>query len=244
MIVGEPVNLMDRESVADFIADAQRLGYEQPIVCVDTLAASMAGGDEDRARDMVIAINALYRIRDALGGTIIAVHHTGKDQSRGPRGSSSAVGNADCIIRCTREGDTHRGMLRIEKQKDGEDGSSFSFRAEIVEQVDFVPGEGVRSGLVAVAAETANQLSPEEQLRWDVALAINPTETLGIKALCSRIERGYGSSVVGMFAKAFPIDKEFRIETPSGDRVLRRVAANANGKIECRSAPALPTTED
>ena len=244
MIVGEPVNLMDTLSVTDFITDAQRLGYEQPIVCVDTLAASMAGGDEDRARDMVIAINALYRIRDALDGTIVAVHHTGKDQSRGPRGSSSAVGNADCIIRCTREGDTNRGTLRLEKQKDGEDGATFHFRAEVIEQVDLVPGEGIRSGLVTVAGENANQLSPEEQLRWDTALIMNPNEVLGIKALCTRLGRGYGSSVVGTFTKAFPIDKEFRVETPSGDRLLRRIAVTDNGKIECRSAPALPTTEN
>ena len=75
-VLPEPINLLDSGAVNE-LADAARGRH---LVIIDTLARCMPGGDENSARDMGLAVDALYRIQRATeGGTVLAVHHTGKD---------------------------------------------------------------------------------------------------------------------------------------------------------------------
>jgi hypothetical protein len=61
---------------------------EADVVVIDTVSRALAGGNENAPDDMGRFVNALDRLREALGATIIAVHHIGKDASRGGRGHS------------------------------------------------------------------------------------------------------------------------------------------------------------
>jgi hypothetical protein len=109
----EPINLLDSAAVAELCETAA--GHT--LVVIDTLARCMVGADENSAKDMGIAVDALYRVRNATnGGTVVAVHHTGKDRST-IRGSSALEAGVDTVY--TTEGDPRLMRMNRTKRKDG-----------------------------------------------------------------------------------------------------------------------------
>lgn len=134
-IVGERLSLGDAKSVKaaiEYIKLAEAAAEKACVVAVvDTLAASMAGLDENVAREMTAATNALHRIRDSFGGLVIAVHHTGKNAEAGARGSSALRAAADTEIAVESIGPTR--VATVTKQRDLESGARFGFVLEQVE---------------------------------------------------------------------------------------------------------------
>jgi hypothetical protein len=112
-VLPEPVNLLDAQAVAELC----HLATGRALVVIDTLARCMVGADENSAKDMGIAVDALYRLRDATnGGTIAVAHHTGKDRAT-IRGSSALEAGVDTVY--TTEGDARLMKLSRTKRKDG-----------------------------------------------------------------------------------------------------------------------------
>lgn len=109
------------EALLDETRFMKEAGRPPRLIIVDTLARAMAGADENAAGDMGKAIHALERLGRETGATVLAVHHTGKDADRGPRGSSALHGAVDFMISVKAVG-TLGADLTIEKQKDGRDG--------------------------------------------------------------------------------------------------------------------------
>jgi hypothetical protein len=90
----EPVNLYEGDT--DLLA--VQLRDEHPaLIVIDTLARSMAGGDENFARDMNQVIGAADRLRHSTGATVLIVHHTGHDNKR-ERGSSALRAASDTFM--------------------------------------------------------------------------------------------------------------------------------------------------
>jgi hypothetical protein len=109
-----PVNLRDRGAVAELC----ELAAGCSLVVIDTLARCLVGADENSAKDMGEAVDALYRLRDATGdGTVLAVHHTGKDGET-TRGSSALEAGVDTVYKT--KGDARLIDLSRTKRKDGE----------------------------------------------------------------------------------------------------------------------------
>jgi hypothetical protein len=110
----EPVNLLDRAQVSVVATAAKQMGAV--LVAVDTVARSMDGGDEDKARDMNVLVAGLDAIRRTSGACVLPIHHTGKDAERGLRGSSSLFAAASTVIEC--RGGEGRITLLHRKQKE------------------------------------------------------------------------------------------------------------------------------
>jgi hypothetical protein len=109
-----PVNLRDRAAVDELC----QLAAGCSLVVIDTLARCLVGADENSAKDMGEAVDALYRLRDATGnGTVLAVHHTGKDGET-TRGSSALEAGVDTVYKT--KGDARLIALERTKRKDGE----------------------------------------------------------------------------------------------------------------------------
>lgn len=130
------VNLGPRGQDADRVISAAETvvahtGLPVLMIVVDTLARAMGGGDENTAQDMGAFINACDRIRTATGATVLIVHHTGKNENAGARGSSALLAAVDTAI-AVEVGETGR-IATVIKQKDGEDGVKFGFDLEVVE---------------------------------------------------------------------------------------------------------------
>jgi KaiC/GvpD/RAD55 family RecA-like ATPase len=99
-----------------------------PIVMVvfDTLSRSMHGGDENKAEDMTMAVNAGDVIRDRFSAATVYVHHSGKDPSKGARGHSALFAAADVVMSIENRACT------VEKVRDGLEGERFPFSLEPV----------------------------------------------------------------------------------------------------------------
>ena len=94
------ISLDDPEAIDHFISDVRQITKGAPVqlIVLDTLAR-MFNMDENSSRDMSVAINACDRIKRAFQCAVMPVHHTGKDTSRGARGSNALICAADVMLR-------------------------------------------------------------------------------------------------------------------------------------------------
>jgi hypothetical protein len=117
-------------------------GIKPAVIFVDTLARAYAGGDENSSAEMMQFVSVMAALQDALDCTVCVVHHTGKDESRGMRGSSALLAAVDAELELTRISDDEAEepvcTVKSTKQKDGMDGLSWSFRLDLmhVSQID------------------------------------------------------------------------------------------------------------
>lgn len=100
-VYNKVVNFMDDDSVQvleDHVRDAG-IG----LIVVDTLSRSIGGANENAQEDMGAFIGAATRIREAApGSSVLILHHTKKDESRTPRGSTvlfAAMDSVWCMVR-------------------------------------------------------------------------------------------------------------------------------------------------
>lgn len=114
-MVGQPVNLGSPGNVGKFIQAMEDTG-PYGLVVFDTIARCTLGLEENSATDMGQVVEALYRVRDAMGddGTVLAIHHHGKSGTA--RGSSALLGGVDQLMNLTRDGEVLE--LEDEKRKD------------------------------------------------------------------------------------------------------------------------------
>lgn len=86
--------LHNREHVAALAYVIREVGAK--FVILDTLAQCTLGADENASGPAGLTVEALGRLVEATdGGSVYAVHHTGKDISKGARGHSGVLGGAD-----------------------------------------------------------------------------------------------------------------------------------------------------
>jgi hypothetical protein len=116
-IIRDTVNLLESTTPGAVLAALALRDDQAPaLVIIDTLARTMVGGDENGTRDMGAFIANADQIRRATGATVLIVHHTGKDTSRGERGSSALRAAADTMIALDAEGTLI--SVTCDKQKD------------------------------------------------------------------------------------------------------------------------------
>ena len=119
------VNMMDEQDVARLCLTVEEMGREWALVIVDTVARAIAGADENAAQSIGMFVQACDRVRGVAGGTMLAVHHSGKDSSRGARGSNALLGALDTSIVVGKLDDVV--TIKVEKQKDAEPIDEMSF---------------------------------------------------------------------------------------------------------------------
>lgn len=101
---------------------AKRCGNEKPrLIIIDTLGKSMAGLNENDAQDAGRFIRFCDSLVESFGCTVIAIHHTGKDQSRGARGSSAFHAGFDTVIQIDAQRTTKAVSVTVKKHKDAEE---------------------------------------------------------------------------------------------------------------------------
>lgn len=102
-VLPQPVNLTRPAERVALIDEIRRGRYG--LVVIDTLARCIVGADENSAQDMGQIVDVLYQLRDATpGGTVLVVHHTGKDK-RTVRGSSALEAGLDTVYVVAKDGD-------------------------------------------------------------------------------------------------------------------------------------------
>lgn len=153
-VVPAMINLMDPATVPKVVSTIREiedaLGVPVGFTVWDTFAKLIAagGGDENLARDQGRVFANLERIKNEIFAHVAIIGHTGKDESRGMRGSNAALGDADMMVMIS--GDNVRTASVI-KANDAPEGTLFSFKSQ---NHDFGPDEDGDP-------QTVNIVSPE-----------------------------------------------------------------------------------
>lgn len=116
-----PANVLvstERVALYEIVAE-----YRPILVVLDTLARHMPGGDENSFQTLSVVVETLDHLKRLTQGTILPVHHSGKDEAQGARGHSSLKGalDAELSVRTTRIDGQMRVQVYAEKFKDRED---------------------------------------------------------------------------------------------------------------------------
>jgi len=132
------LNVLDPCSVETIVGTILRaeddMGAEVGLMILDTFGKAIAagGGDENSARDQNVAWGHLRVVHEAMarwhGIHIAAIGHTGKDESRGARGSNAADGDNDVSLQIKNE--THTKSVAIYKANELPTGPLMQFRME------------------------------------------------------------------------------------------------------------------
>lgn len=188
-----PLDIIDAAPnflLKDDALDVARAIGRADLVIVDTWAQVTPGGNENAGEDMGKALAHCKGIHRATGATVLLIHHSGKDASKGARGWSGLRAAADAELEVIRM-PTGR-LLRTSKQKDGDDGLEWGFGLEVVEIGRDEDDEPITSCVVVdqeiPTAKVLRVLGPLECLVNGVIQAIAQAQTTGIEVNAVLVE--------------------------------------------------------
>jgi hypothetical protein len=153
------VNMMDAASVARLVRTIQASVQSARLVIIDTVARALPGAEENASKEMGLFVAACAAVQETCKVAVIGVHHSGKDEERGMRGSSALEGAGDCVVHLKREDDSQIITVAVEKQKDGEAIAPMTFELEKVEWLD-----GLKQATTLVPKPTAQAKKPADAM--------------------------------------------------------------------------------
>lgn len=185
-LITKPVNLYSLDGEARAVADAvkeieETSGFNVGLIVVDTLARAMAGGDENSSQDMSQFVGNIDLIREHTGCHVLLVHHTGKDISRGARGSSALRAAVDTEI------ELEPNVIRVTKQRNIDANVRFDFRLIKTTLGVDTRGEEVTTCLVEIDVPSPDDIPDLQKLEADVATEIEIERDLGVSPLAVRV---------------------------------------------------------
>jgi len=102
------------------------VGAPPSLIVIDTLSKAMLGLDDNSATDANRFVMFCDSLVETFGCSVIAIGHTGKDTTRGHRGSGALHAGMDTVIEIKRQGETNSIEIWAQKHKDAEDGFLFA----------------------------------------------------------------------------------------------------------------------
>ncbi|CTZ92873.1 putative prophage protein [Escherichia coli] len=152
-IVNAPVFPASPDYVEQVIRTAglvqDRTGERVRMIVIDTLARCFGGHDENDSRDMGAFIQGCDAIKQATGATVLVVHHSGKDETKGARGSSAFRAALDAEFRISREHSEATALVAAcKKMKDAEEPKESAYDLKSVEVFTDPEGEEIVSMVV------------------------------------------------------------------------------------------------
>ncbi|EKS3671557.1 AAA family ATPase [Salmonella enterica] len=164
-LVNRPVFPVRSDEVAEVILAAKQVeattGQPVRLIVIDTLARCFGGNDENDARDMGAFIEGCDTIKRETGATLLVVHHSGKDEGKGARGSSAFRAALDAEFNVRREGAGGALILRCTKMKDAEEPGQCAYDLKAVGLFTDSDGDDVYSLVVVDVPREARDTDPE-----------------------------------------------------------------------------------
>lgn len=137
----------DTEAWEHVKLDLAELEAKPSLIVIDTLSRLLTGMDENSTKDATMAVGFMEQLAHHYECFVLAIHHTGKDEKKGARGSSVFHANMDTVLSTRlRPGGSE---LRVKKQKD----------ADVPDEPQYFQIKEIASSIVLERVETL----PEEQ---------------------------------------------------------------------------------
>ncbi|HAV8660533.1 TPA: AAA family ATPase [Escherichia coli] len=189
-IINAPVFPASPDYVEQVIRTAglvkSRTGENVRLIVIDTLARCFGGNDENDSRDMGAFIQGCDAIKQATGATVLVVHHSGKDETKGARGSSAFRAALDAEYRISRENsDVTALVAACTKMKDAEEPKESAYDLKSVEVFTDTDGEEIVSMVVIDVPRAPAELERIEE-------AGNKTENHAALWQCIRTRTAHG----------------------------------------------------
>lgn len=179
---------------------------ECKFVILDTYAMMLQGIDENSSKDSGIPIDALSQLRVATkGGSVLVVHHSGKDSSKGLRGSSALLGAVDLAIEIANTG---QGRLQATVRKSN--AGSEPMPEHYLLNTQPVSGNRSSAVLISTGAPVAN---PELEAKALEVLSIDPLEPMSLPQILKAVNEEIPKAVsLSTFKRTFlPMVKEGKV---------------------------------
>jgi hypothetical protein len=141
----------DSEGWRNIKTSLETMGASPSLIVIDTLSRLLSGMDENSTEAATLITGFLEELARHYNCFVLYIHHTGKDKSRGARGSYVWQANSDTVISTRlRIGGVE---LKITKQKDADVKDSSQFfqvknvkNSIVLERVDSLPDKIEKSG--------------------------------------------------------------------------------------------------
>lgn len=179
-IVSAAFNLREKTGRAELGDAVAALPAKPVLIWIDTLARALMGGDENSAQDVGAFNSAVAALIESTGACVAIVHHSGKDRSKGARGSSALLGAIDTEI------EIHDHQISSKKQRDIEIAQPIGFKlAPVLVGVD-EDGDETTSCVVEPATisevRALPRISGNYKLAFETLEAAKPTnEPIGLR---------------------------------------------------------------
>lgn len=140
------------------IKDLATVSPAGALIFIDTLNRAAPTADENSSKDMGQILEAAKALQREVGGLVLLIHHTGKDENAGARGHSSLFAALDAAIKTSRRGDNR--VWKIHKAKDDKDGGEHGFTLDMVSLGLDEYGDAIDSCVVASTGTPARHTKP------------------------------------------------------------------------------------
>ncbi len=219
-------NLSSESEIEAFIKMYRPLNPS--IVIIDTLATAAVGVDEnsDAIGKLLTSNGAVGKIKRALGDpSVILIHHTGKDETRGARGHSSIRGNADAMWKITADKEARTITKKIEKMRDGEELFSVEYKVTPPAQVPVAR----KIGRVAYSAPVTEDLRGMVEAALERARIVNEADAIATPGLARLMLELEFPELRGEGGKALTIGQDKR--QAAIEKQLKRAAVEQRNKF-------------
>ena len=166
-VVPKAVQFRDEADIQELIDTIDHFGGGYRLIVIDTVARSMVGMEENSSSETGIFVAACDRIRTHADCALLAIHHSGKDTSRGMRGSNALLGAVDTSLQVKAAGEDV--VVHVEKQKDAEPVPDMQFAFEKVALV--ADDSAVIKKVQGKAQKKGVTLNPQQLNAWENILA-------------------------------------------------------------------------
>ena len=109
------------QEVIELLEAIKARNIHPKLIVIDTVARAMTGKNENDARDAGEFVEAMDFLKRELRSTVLAIHHTGKDEERGGRGSSALYADFDTVMEVKANKLVRALALYMRKQKDADE---------------------------------------------------------------------------------------------------------------------------
>lgn len=131
LVIKKRIDLGDAGEIMEFIRDLRaylgETGDDLSLVIFDTFIHSIGDLNENSSVDMSTAIAGAQEIAEAFEAHVLLVHHTGREEERGGRGSSAIRSNVDSEFTIKADPESNEAVLTTTKQRNLENGLRFSY---------------------------------------------------------------------------------------------------------------------